>query len=245
MPLGEVGLQRERSRRRLPCLRNSVDRGHPAHIRFCHVRPSERRPSERKLRIDPQRLLQVADPPRRVLRRLPTDEVPPLKEEAVRLGVGGAALHRGSHLRRRVLLRLRVGLTEERRAQLRHHRLRDVVLHREDVVECTVVGLRPQVIAVSYLDELHRDPHPAARLAHAAFEHRGDVERLADLGHGGRLALEREGRGTRRDPQPTDLSEHVQQLVGEAIREVLVFRVVAAVDERQHRDRRRARIKRL
>ena len=80
-----------------------------------------------------------------------------------------------------MLRRLRVGLTEQRGAQLRHHRLCDVVLHREDVLQRPVVGLRPEVVAVRDLDELHRDPHPAARFAHAAFEHRGYVKSFADF----------------------------------------------------------------
>jgi len=41
---------------------------------------------------------------------------------------------------------------------------------------------RPQVGAVAHLDELHRDADPVAGLAHAALEHGGDAQPLADRG---------------------------------------------------------------
>jgi hypothetical protein len=37
------------------------------------------------------------------------------------------------------------GARAQQGAQLLHHRLRDVVLHREDVVELAVIRFRPQV----------------------------------------------------------------------------------------------------
>ena len=161
----------------------------------------------------------------------------------MRFWISAAAFHRRRHRRRHLLARLRVcHLAQQRRAQLLHHRLRDIVLHRENILQRSVVGLRPKLIAVGHLHQLHGDPHPGAGLAHAAFEHRGDVQRTAHVGHGRILALEREGRRSSRHAEPANLREHVEELVGEPIREVLVFLVAAAVDERQHRDRRRARI---
>jgi hypothetical protein len=61
------------------------------------------------------------------------------------------------------------------RAQFRHDRLRDVVLHGEDIVELAVVGFRPQVRVRGHLDQLRGDAHAVARLAHTAFEDRGHV----------------------------------------------------------------------
>ncbi len=72
------------------------------------------------------------------------------------------------------------------------------------------------------------------------FEHRRHVEPARDRRDVDVLvALERERRGARGNAQPGDLREHVQQLLGQAVGKVLVRRVVAQVDERQHRDRRR------
>ena len=145
----------------------------------------------------------------------------------------------GRDLRRHRRARLGVRrLAQQGAAQFRHHRLRDVVLHREDVIQGPVVGLRPQVIAVGHLHQLHRDAHPVARLAYAAFQHRGDVERPAHLGDRGTLALEGERRRARRHPQAADLGHDVEQLVGEPVREVFVLLVVTAIREWQHRDRR-------
>jgi hypothetical protein len=67
-----------------------------------------------------------------------------------------------------------------------------------------------------------------------------DVERLRDLRDRRVLALECERRGPRDHPQPLHLGQDVQQLLGEAVREVVVRLVVAHVDERQHGDRGRA-----
>jgi hypothetical protein len=102
-------------------------------------------------------------------------ELASLQVQRVGLGVGRA------HLRCRV---------EQRHLKLLHHVGSDLVLDREDVVELAVVGLRPNVIASSGLDQLRRDPHRVARLAHRAFEHVRDVQRACDFGDSGLFALE-------------------------------------------------------
>ena len=45
------------------------------------------------------------------------------------------------------------------------------------------------------------------------------------------------GRGARRDSKTADLGENVEQLIGQAVGEVLVLRIVAPIDERQDSDR--------
>src|SRR6516165_8479470 len=63
-----------------------------------------------------------------------------------------------------------LGLTK-----LRLDRARDagrhLVLKLEDVVDGAVEAVGPDVRAGAGVDELARDPHPVAGLAHAAFEH--------------------------------------------------------------------------
>ena len=103
-----------------------------------------------------------------------------------------------------------------------------------------VVGLRPEVEAVRHLHELRRDPHLAPRLAHAPLEQRRHVELLADDPQVLVLALELEGRRATRDPQLRDLGQDVQQLLGQAVGEVLLVLAGAHVHEGQDRDRRRA-----
>ena len=71
---------------------------------------------------------------------------------------------------------------------------------------------------------------------HRALEHRGDAEPRAQIAHVLAQPLEREHRGARGDVEPLDLGERVDQLVGDAVAEVLVLGIGARVDERQHRD---------
>ena len=90
------------------------------------------------------------------LGRVLQSELDGLQVERVRLGIGRARLRRRA---------------EQRDLELLDHVGRDLVLDREDVVELAVVGLRPQVRVGAGLDQLRRDPHRLARLAHRAFEH--------------------------------------------------------------------------
>ena len=62
----------------------------------------------------------------------------------------------------------------------RDDRLGDLVLDRENVVEVAVVALGPHVVAGRAVDQLGGDPHPAAGLADAAFEHVADAELARD-----------------------------------------------------------------
>ena len=57
-----------------------------------------------------------------------------------------------------------------------------------------------------------------------------------------RAALVTERRGTRGDAEPVHPYQHVQQFLGDAVREILVVLVVAHVDERQHGDRSAGRL---
>ena len=95
-------------------------------------------------------------------------ELDGLQVQRVRLGIGRARLRRRA---------------EQRDLELLDHVRRDLVLDREDVVELAVVGLRPQVRVGAGLDQLRRDPHRVARLAHRAFEHVRHVQRARDLGN--------------------------------------------------------------
>ncbi len=112
----------------------------------------------------------------------------------------------------------------------------DLVLDLENVLELAVVALRPEVVAVGHANQLGGDPQPAARLAHAALENRGDLELPADLADVLALALEREGRGAGCDPERLDLGQGVDDVFRDTVAEILVLRVIAHIDERQHRD---------
>ena len=118
------------------------------------------------------------------------------------------------------------------------HRLRDLVLHREDVGELAVVGLRPEVVAVGGADELGCDADLVAGLAHASLEDRRDIQLGGDGPHVFVLALEREGGGSRGHVQAGHFCEQVEQLLGEAVGEIILVGIAAQVEQRQDGDRR-------
>ena len=68
-----------------------------------------------------------------------------------------------------------------------------------------------------------------------------DAERATDLAHVGRAALELEGRGSRGDLQPAHAAQRVDDLLGDAVAEVLLVARGTHVGEGQDRDRRVSR----
>ena len=87
------------------------------------------------------------------------------------------------------------------RPQLGGHRLRDLVLDREDVVHLAVEPLGPDLVSVRGVDELRGDAKPGSRPAHASLEHGVHLQAPSDLPHVEPLGLDREGRGPRHDAQ--------------------------------------------
>ncbi len=119
----------------------------------------------------------------------------------------------------------------------------DLVLDGEHVGQFAIIGLRPQVEAVVDLDQLRGDAHRGARLAHRALEDVLDAQGVADLPQVLVLALEGEGGGAAGDLQVLDLGQRVQDLFGDAVGEVFLLGVRGHVDERQHGDRLRCRLR--
>ncbi len=121
-------------------------------------------------------------------------------------------------------------------AQGLHDARRNIVLHSEEFGHLAVVGLRPQVVATVHVDQLGGDPQCVARPAHRAFQHVDHPERMAHCVQVGILALERKRGRARRHPQAGYAGQVVEQVLGQAIREILLVRVGAQVDEGQYRD---------
>ena len=116
--------------------------------------------------------------------------------------------------------------------------LRDLVLQGEDVGQVAVVAVGPDVVAGRAVDQLGGDPHPAAGLAHAAFEHVADAELARHLGQTSTdLALEREGGVARDHDQRRDLRQVGDDVLADAVAEILLLGIAAHVGERQHADR--------
>ena len=114
----------------------------------------------------------------------------------------------------------------------------DLVLHREHVGEVAVVALRPEMAAGGDIVELRRDAHAVAALADAALDHIADAELLGDLFHVDGLALVDERRVARDHEEPAQLRQRGDDVLADAVGEILLLRIAAHVGERQHGDGR-------
>ena len=86
------------------------------------------------------------------------------------------------------------------------------------------------------VDQLRGDPHPVVQLAHAAFE---QILHAQPRGHAVKVlgaALVGEGRVARDDEQRGDLREIGDDVLGDAVAEIVLLGVARHVDEGQHRD---------
>jgi hypothetical protein len=116
--------------------------------------------------------------------------------------------------------------------------VRDLILDGEDVGEVAVVPVGPDVVASHSVNQLRGDSHPPAGLAHAAFDDVADVQLFGDLGDIHRLALEGEDGVSGDDRERGDLREVRDDILRDAIAEVLLFGIAAHVDERQDSNRK-------
>jgi hypothetical protein len=99
------------------------------------------------------------------------------------------------------------------------------------------------VEAIGGANQLRGDARALAGTAHAALQHRVHAKLLADAAQVLVLALELERRGAPDHLHAVDARERVQDLLGQAVGEELVLRIVGHVDEGQHGDRlERARL---
>jgi hypothetical protein len=112
----------------------------------------------------------------------------------------------------------------------------DFVLHAEHILQLAREGLAPDMKPIGCFNQLRRDANFVARFAHAPLHHIGHAQLSPDLGHREVLALERKGRGARRDFQVRHPTQHVEELLADAIGEVLVGFVVGEIREREDGD---------
>ncbi len=86
--------------------------------------------------------------------------------------------------------------------------------------------------------ELGGDEHPILVSTHAPFQNMGYVQRVSYLTDRDVLALERKRGSPTGHAQAGQLSQRIEQLLGDPIGEVFVVGVAAHVHERQHCDAR-------
>src|SRR4051812_9857535 len=103
------------------------------------------------------------------------------------------------------------------------HRSRDLLVDREDVAQLALVTFRPQMAAVRDIDELHCHPDSIPRLAHAALDHLADVQQPPNLANVAGGVSELEARSSRHHTQPANLREVMDELVCQAVTEILVL----------------------
>src|SRR5665213_4150728 len=87
-------------------------------------------------------------------------------------------------------------------------------------------------------DELTGDTHATARLAHATFQYVTDAELAGDLLGIDRFALVGERRVAGDDEKTAVARQGRDDVLDDAVNEIILFRVAAEIDERQNRDRR-------
>ena len=123
-------------------------------------------------------------------------------------------------------------------SQLVNDRRGDVVLHGEHIGELTVIAIRPQLTAVTGADQLRRDPDPVPRPAHAALENRVHSEGVGNPADRHVLPFEGKRRRPRDDFQSRHPRQRVDDLLRQAVAEILLLAIRAQVRKWQHRDRR-------
>ena len=115
--------------------------------------------------------------------------------------------------------------------------LGDVVLDGEDVLQLAVVFLGPDVLAGLGVDQLAGDADAPARRPDAALQHVAHAEFAGDLPHVHGFALVDEGRVAGDDEQPAQARERRDDVLGDAVGEVILLGIAAHVGEWQDGDR--------
>ncbi|MEY9551531.1 hypothetical protein ABIF67_005596 [Bradyrhizobium japonicum] len=110
-------------------------------------------------------------------------------------------------------------------------------MHGEDVGKLAVVALRPEMAAGRDVVELRRDAQAIAAAPHAAFEHIADAELARDFVHVHGAALVDEGRVAGDDEEPAQLRQRRDDVLADAVGEIVLLAVAAHIGEGQHGDR--------
>ena len=114
----------------------------------------------------------------------------------------------------------------------------DFVLNREDVGIFAVVTLCPHGKTRKGVDQLDVDPQSRFCALQRAFQDEMHAEFRRHILDVPGLVLEREDRMAGDHEQARHLGQFGDQVVGQAFREMVLLRIAADIDERQHSDRR-------
>jgi len=102
---------------------------------------------------------------------------------------------------------------------------RNVVLNGKDIGHLAVAAFRPELTPISHVDQLRVNSEPGTCCAHAAFEHGSNLQLFGNLTKvlTGRTKLKR--RRSRRDAKAGNSRQSIDDLLGQAIGEILTFLV--------------------
>src|SRR5215207_6453326 len=100
---------------------------------------------------------------------------------------------------------------------------RDLVLKLEDVVDCTLIAVGPQMTTRGRVYELSGYAKTIRRLADAAFKHIAHTQFAADLFDVDDPVLVSKARIARDDEHPADTRQGRDNLLDDPIREIVLF----------------------
>src|SRR4051812_20127543 len=164
-----------------------------------------------EFRVEPHRFLKLRN------RVAKMRAVPSIKDggrfEEERVGIA---------VRGRGLYQLRFLVAIEDSIQLAGDGARDSFLETEDIAQIAIISLRPKVKPIGDLDELRGDPDLVALFANGAFEEVGHAKSRADAAQIAVLIPEGKGRASPRDLQVLYMGEGIQDLLRNAVGEILL-----------------------
>jgi len=113
----------------------------------------------------------------------------------------------------------------------------DLVLYGKEVAQFTVEPLGPEMRVGLGIDELRVDPYLVARPLDAPFQQIAHAQFAADILCVDWLVLIGEGAVARDHKHVREPRQVGRQIIGDAVGKILLPGIVAAIGERQHRDR--------
>src|SRR5205814_3133113 len=113
----------------------------------------------------------------------------------------------------------------------------DLVLDREDVFNLAVETLRPELVAVTRVNQLHADPHTLSGFSDAAIQERLDPETLANLARVQARSAKGKTGCPRRNVKTANFTECVEDFFCNTIAEVFLVAFRAEIRKRQNSNR--------
>src|SRR5215472_11358424 len=112
----------------------------------------------------------------------------------------------------------------------------DVVLHREDVCQISVITLGPEIGTGGYIDELAADPNPLPGPAHATLEDIADPKVATNLLEIDGFSFVGECRIAGDDEKPAPFRQRRDDVLGNAVDKIFLLGIATDIAERKDGD---------